>query len=289
MSSSMNSTPSSTPRSGLLRNLSKTNFNTSSNSDLLTNSNVVTSSCYHKEYYSSLLYDENPNGKNYINIPSIPIFSEKELQTHFEKIVASFRKTEDWQLRINALETLQGIAKGGDAMKFDCFISLLKNCHELVELQILDLRSAICKEACRTVAVLSQNITNSAQTSSLSSFYTSTGSSTSSLTIFYNLLELWLPKLFKQTGVKIQVIAMSADKAIRLIINSFSANSDSNNMSSSVHSSSSSSSIITTGYPKLFYLIADQLLNSKTAVIRKYAVEYACLAVALWSFECIEK
>ena len=293
MSSSMNSTPSSTPRGGL-RSLNKTNFNTSSTSDLLTNSNVTSISCYHKEYYSSLLYDENPNGKNYINIPSITIFSEKELLTHFEKIVSSFRKTEDWQLRINALETLQGIAKGGDAMKFDCFISLLKNCHELVELQILDLRSAICKEACRTVAVLSQSILNSSQTSSLSSFATSitTGSSTSSLTIFYNLLELWLPKLFKQTGVKIQVIAMSADKAIRLIINSFAVNSDSSNNASSVHSSSNATAtnnIITTGYPKLFFIIADQLLNSKTAVIRKYAVEYACLAVASWSLECIEK
>jgi hypothetical protein len=242
-----------------------------------------------------LLYDENPNGKNYYSLPSISIFTEKELLTHFEKITSSFRKTEDWQLRINTLETLQGIAKGGDAMKFDCFISLLKNCHELVELQILDLRSAICKEACRTVAVLSQSILHSAfQTSFFSSsFATSSSSSTSStLTAFYNLLELWLPKLFKQTGVKIQVIALSADKAIRLIIHSFSVAADRNNTyfsSSSSTTNGGSNPITTAGYPKLFSIIADQLLQSKTAMIRKYAAEYACLAVALWSMDCIEK
>lgn len=277
--------------------------NSGSATNLLSSTNMTYSpsssgclSCYNKEYYLTLLSDENSNGKNYYNISSIRIYTEKELLTHFDKVTVALRKTDDWQTRINTLELLQGIAKGGDAMKFDCFINLLKNCHELMELQILDLRSAICKEACRTVAVLSQSILHVLLSSSPLTLSTTTTSSP--LSMFHYLLELWLPKLIKQTGVKIQVIALSADKAIRLIIHSFAAapaapaavsygssNSLADNMSSTYFSGPGSAM----GFPKLFMIIADQLTNSKSAVIRKGVAEYACLAAALWSTECLDK
>lgn len=172
-----------------------------------------------------------------------------------------------------------------------------------MELQILDLRSAVTKEACRTVAVLCQAILQSFQAMTALQQYTTTTStapsssslSSSQMSMFYYLLELWLPKLFKQTGVKIQVIASSADKAIRLIIHSFSPSSsavysnNNNDKDNGGINTAASSAGTATGYPKLFAMILEQLITSKTAAIRKCVAEYACLACALWTLECIEK
>ena len=169
-----------------------------------------------------------------------------------------------------------------------------------MELQILDLRSAVTKEACRTVAVLCQAILQSFQAVAALQQYTTTINTTvpssSSLpslqvSLFYYLLELWLPKLFKQTGVKIQVIASSADKAIRLIIHfsPYSSSVYSNNNDNHKGNTNTTTSSTGTGYPKLFTMILEQLTTSKTAAIRKCVAEYACLACALWPLECIEK
>jgi hypothetical protein len=46
----------------------------------------------------------------------------------------------------------------GDGSEFDSFIVLLKSCHELISVQISDLRSVVCKEACRTVALIARKL-----------------------------------------------------------------------------------------------------------------------------------
>ncbi len=103
----------------------------------------------------------------------------------------------------------------------------------------------VAKEACRTIAILSQSL----------------GAN------FHCLLDLWLPKILKQTGQKIQVISSNADKCIRVTI---SAN-------------------CTCGYPKLFSIVLDSLNNCKVASIRRCCVEYSCLACVLWPLDVIER
>lgn len=65
--------------------------------------------------------------------------------------------------------------------------------------QILDLRSSICKEACRTVAVIARRMGLH----------------------FAPHAEIWLPSLLKQLPVKIAVMSSAADRCIAIIVSSF--------------------------------------------------------------------
>ena len=85
--------------------------------------------------------------------------------------------------------------------------------------------------------------------------------------ILHVIGDLWLPKLLKQAGQKIQVISTASDKCIRSIIYS------------NIH----------TGYIKLLYILLDHIQTSKVSIIRKLSMEYACLACALWPVEVLEK
>ena len=58
------------------------------------------------------------------------------------------------------------------------------------------MRSAVCKETCKAVALLSYKLK-----SNLSS-----------------LLEIWWPKIFRLVTIKIQVMAKAADSGIRVIL-----------------------------------------------------------------------
>lgn len=149
---------------------------------------------YLPQYYLSLLSEgDSP--------PQTRIYSEKDLVKSFSTISRGLnlnsKKEDDWQERLNALISLQGLTLG-DGPAFESFMQHIKNCHELIAAQISDLRSVISKEACRTVAFIAREL----------------GST------FAPLAELWLPTLLKQIVVKIQVISSSADKCIRIVLSS---------------------------------------------------------------------
>lgn len=59
-----------------------------------------------------------------------------------------------------------------------------------------DLRSAVCKETCKTIALLSYKLKSNVAT----------------------LLEFWWPKIFRLVTIKIQVMAKAADSCIRAIL-----------------------------------------------------------------------
>ena len=63
------------------------------------------------------------------------IYSEKDVTRLFGLVSVGLDKGDDWQARIAALCSLQGIALG-DGLEFDCFLPLLKGCHEQVFIYI---------------------------------------------------------------------------------------------------------------------------------------------------------
>ena len=81
---------------------------------------------------------------------------------------------------------------------------------------------------------------------------------------FAPFAEMWIPALMKQVVLKIQVMASAADRSIRIIL-----------------------STTTTGFPKVLPLLMDQCA-SKTAALRKSALEYICLSCAVWRPEALE-
>lgn len=83
---------------------------------------------------------------------------------------------------------------------------------------------------------------------------------------FSLLAEIWLPIIIKQLQVKIQIISTSADNAIRVIIASAPL-----------------------GYGKLIPIIVENILNSKSAPLRKFCLEYLCMICSLWSMDVLEK
>jgi hypothetical protein len=65
-----------------------------------------------------------------------------------------------------------------------------------MSVQLADLRSSICKETCKTLAVLAYTIPQQ----------------------FSMLLELWWPKIMRVVVIKIQVMSAAADRCIRCIV-----------------------------------------------------------------------
>lgn len=81
--------------------------------------------------------------------------------------------------------------------------------------------------------------------------------------------DIWLPKLLRQAALKVQVVNVAADKCIRICI--------------------AASRSIVGGYPRLLALFLDQLTTSKVPVVRRFTLEYACLACAIWPVESLDK
>ena len=123
------------------------------------------------------------------------IYSDKDLGKLFSSIVEGLNKSDDWEARIVALQQLQALAYG-DGTEYDTFLSYLKGCHELISAQISDLRSAVSKEACKTVSILALKMSQQ----------------------FAQLAEFWLPVLMKQVPLKVAIMASAADRCLRSIM-----------------------------------------------------------------------
>lgn len=102
--------------------------------------------------------DEEGFRHSFSTVSSLPIYSSRDLSEYMNKIKDSVSaQSEDWERRVNGLKDLRNVvASGGQQM--DDFPALLRAVEAPVLSCIQDLRSQVVREACITVAYLSQEI-----------------------------------------------------------------------------------------------------------------------------------
>jgi len=151
---------------------------------------------------TTVAYSEKFSPSSYLNLlfegticNPIRLYSETDLEKHLNAVTEDLSNTEEWEARMKALATLQGLALG-DAMEYPSFPSSVKLLHDLINAQVSDLRSTLCKEACRTVAVLARKM----------------GAA------FFPTAELLIPSIMKQASVKTQIMASAAERSLKIII-----------------------------------------------------------------------
>ncbi|RTG86170.1 CLIP-associating protein 1/2, partial [Schistosoma bovis] len=104
--------------------------------------------------------DEDVFRQSFIPSMSITASSPKELTEIINRIKDALSgNPEEWEKRVDALKTLRAIVANG-ALQYDEFIPLLKTLENSIDLSLRDLRSSVVREACITVAFLSQEIRN---------------------------------------------------------------------------------------------------------------------------------
>lgn len=146
---------------------------------------------FHSSSYMSLLAEGEAAAP-------LKIYSDRDFQSACAQITDGLTNASDWNLRVRALLQLQGLVIG-DGAAYDLH-AYLRSIHDLVIQQVLDLRSSISKEACRTIAVIATHLRSS----------------------FVPYIDLLLPPLMKQVAVKIAVISSAADRCLRILIDSLS-------------------------------------------------------------------
>jgi hypothetical protein len=130
------------------------------------------------------------------------IYSERDLNKELDAIKLRLDHPSDWQGWTASLRRMAGIALGLGEGKVDSglvgtFVSLVRSTlHEAVAVRICDLRSAVSREACRSVAVIAGSLREQ----------------------FAPLAELWLPHLLKNTVCVKEVISASAVAAVQSFV-----------------------------------------------------------------------
>ncbi|TPP56218.1 CLAP1 [Fasciola gigantica] len=104
--------------------------------------------------------DEDVFHQSFVPAMSISAYSSKELT----EILGRLKETlsgnpEEWEKRVDALKTLRALLANG-AAQFEEFTMLLKTLEVPVDACLRDLRSAVVREACITVAYFSQELKN---------------------------------------------------------------------------------------------------------------------------------
>uniref|UniRef100_A0A8C0WUW9 TOG domain-containing protein n=1 Tax=Castor canadensis TaxID=51338 RepID=A0A8C0WUW9_CASCN len=104
--------------------------------------------------------DEDDFIKAFTDVPSIQIYSSRELEETLNKIreILSDDK-HDWDQRANALKKIRSLLVAG-AAQYDCFFQHLRLLDGALKLSAKDLRSQVVREACITVAHLSTVLGN---------------------------------------------------------------------------------------------------------------------------------
>jgi hypothetical protein len=136
-------------------------------------------------------------------IQPLQLHSAAELEAEFYGIISICANviTHDWTARIAALHKLAGIIAGKNS-HYESFFGLLKLCRPSIEVQVNELRSAVCKEACCLLQYLACQLENS----------------------FSNEADYYLPSLIKLAGISVQVISNSAYLAAKALIHNVSLN-----------------------------------------------------------------
>uniref|UniRef100_A0A8D1GQR3 CLIP-associating protein 1 n=1 Tax=Sus scrofa TaxID=9823 RepID=A0A8D1GQR3_PIG len=140
--------------------------------------------------------DEDDFIKAFTDVPSIQIYSSRELEETLNKIreILSDDK-HDWDQRANALKKIRSLLVAG-AAPYDCFFQHLRLLDGALKLSANDLRSQVVREACITVAHLSTVLGNK----------------------FDHGAEAIVPTLFNLVPNSAKVMATSGCAAIRFII-----------------------------------------------------------------------
>lgn len=140
--------------------------------------------------------DEDDFIKAFTDVPTIQIYSSRELEETLNKIreILSDDK-HDWDQRANALKKIRSLLVAG-AAQYDCFFQHLRLLDGALKLSAKDLRSQVVREACITVAHLSTVLGNK----------------------FDHGAEAIVPTLFNLVPNSAKVMATSGCAAIRFII-----------------------------------------------------------------------
>ncbi|KAL7061856.1 hypothetical protein AAHC03_0167 [Spirometra sp. Aus1] len=89
---------------------------------------------------------------------SLQIYSSKDMAEYMKKVKDSLSvNAEDWERRVDALQTLRSVVAGGSHQMED-FYTQLRTLEQPVEACLRDLRSQVVRESCVTVAYLSQEL-----------------------------------------------------------------------------------------------------------------------------------
>ncbi|XP_053571771.1 CLIP-associating protein 2-like [Bombina bombina] len=140
--------------------------------------------------------DEDDFVKAFTDVPSVQIYSNRELEETLNKIreILSDDK-HDWDQRATALKKIRSLLVAG-AADYDCFFQHLRLLDGSFKLSVKDLRSQVVREACITVAHLSTILGNK----------------------FDHGAESIVPPLFNLVPNSAKVMASSGCAAIRIII-----------------------------------------------------------------------
>ncbi|XP_076259118.1 CLIP-associating protein isoform X32 [Rhynchophorus ferrugineus] len=104
--------------------------------------------------------DEEVFVKSFEDVPNVQIFSPRDVTEHLKSIQEVISdSSKDWNKRVDALKKIRSLVIAG-AMQSDDFYVGLKNLDIPLQNSIKDLRSQVVREACITIAYLSQNIGN---------------------------------------------------------------------------------------------------------------------------------
>ncbi|XP_053323348.1 CLIP-associating protein 2 isoform X26 [Spea bombifrons] len=140
--------------------------------------------------------DEEDFIKAFTDVPTVQIYSSRELEETFNKIreILSDDK-HDWDQRASALKKVRSLLVAG-AAEYDCFFQHLRLLDGSFKLSVKDLRSQVVREACITVAQLSTILGNK----------------------FDHGAESIVPTLFNLVPNSAKIMASSGCAAIRIII-----------------------------------------------------------------------
>ncbi|KAF0682475.1 Aste57867_25427 [Aphanomyces stellatus] len=123
--------------------------------------------------------------------------TERELQVEMQSVTQGLVNGSDWSKRVEALQLLQKLVAVG-AAQLPLFVAALRQLREPICDQVGDLRSAVSREACATIAALAAVLGDG----------------------FNPFVEFFVAALLKATFVTIQVISVSADSCLKSIIHS---------------------------------------------------------------------
>ncbi|XP_050313911.1 CLIP-associating protein 1-A isoform X2 [Anthonomus grandis grandis] len=104
--------------------------------------------------------DEDIFISQFENVPSVKIFSARDVTDLFKSIHEILSDpSKDWNKRVEALKKIRSLVIAG-ALNYDEFYVGLKNLDIALQGSVKDLRSQVVREACITIAYLSQVIGN---------------------------------------------------------------------------------------------------------------------------------
>ncbi|XP_068894094.1 CLIP-associating protein 1-A isoform X5 [Tenebrio molitor] len=104
--------------------------------------------------------DEDTFTKSFEDVPTVRIFSSREVSDHMKNIQETISdSSKEWNKRVDALKKIRSLILA-DAMSYEEFFIGLKQMDLHLQAIIKDLRSQVVREACITIAYLAQILGN---------------------------------------------------------------------------------------------------------------------------------